>query len=428
MVESRLSLVVWHAVSIKSSGQSRKMLIKWRFAELLSALFSFFGILSATAEYEFSFSSNRTHSNCEESPQEVLRILTLIFTGLSVYFLIVRHKTKRDWRNKKMVKGSYKSFGNRRSMLSKRLVVELGILSVFPYPFLRGNLHFDQPSTRESSEKWNNLVPLCYNLSEVLYIGSFLRLFFIFRAVFNFTPFQDDHARYYCEKIKTRANFRFSLRAMMKTHPLLLIYAMSIFSFLVLGVIVRVFERPYSDVSGMNFESFENSIWNMAITMATVGYGDLYPCTTFGRIFGVIGALWGSFVFSMIVFSFQRMFQLDTQQKQAFLSIKQTRSAARVIIASLHYQVNKKKFGFKSLQAEKAFGKILERLKKLSETMRKLRQVDTFVGENRAKWKFLPISKQISVLEKNLNLLIEKKSAKKEEIEEETEVREGSVR
>lgn len=412
MAESRLSLVVWQAISIKSSGQSRKMLIKWRFAELLSAVFSFFGILSATAEYEFSFSYNRTHSNCEENPQEVLRILTLLFTGLSVYFLIIRHKTKRDWRNKKTINGAYKSFGNRKKMLSKRLIVELVILFIFPYPYLKGNLHFEQPNTRESSEKWSNLVPLCYNLSEVLYIGSFLRLFFIFRAVFNYTPFQDNHARYYCEKFKTRANFRFSLRAMMKTHPLLLIYVMSICSFLVLGVIIRVFERPYSDVSGMNFESFENSIWNMAITMATVGYGDLYPCTTFGRVFGVIGALWGSFVFSMIVFSFQSMFQLDTQQKQAFLSIKQTRSAARVIIACLHYQVNKKKFGAKSLESEKAFSKILERLNKLSETMKKLRQVDTYVGENKGKSKFLPLSKQISMLERNLNLLIEKNQPK----------------
>lgn len=411
MSNSRLSLLVWQAISIKSHNESQKLLKKWRFAELFSAVFSLFGILSASSEYELSFSSDRDNENCKENPNQALRSLTLVFTGISVYFLILRHRVKCEWRNKKMLAQSMSNNnGKRKNMWSQRLVAELVILALFPYPFFRANVTLHQPSIKETNEKWSNLVPLCYNLAEFLYVAMFLRLFFIFRAAFNYTPFQDNHARYYCEKLKTRANFRFSLRSMMKTRPFMLIYIMSSISFLLLGVIIRVFERPYSNVSGLNYESFENSIWNMAITMATVGYGDLYPCTTFGRIFGVIGALWGSFVFSMIVFTFQSMFQLDRNQKQAFLSIKHTRAAARVIIACLYYQINKKNHGPGSLAAKKSFRRVAERLQKFNETIKKLRQVDTCIGKTKEKSKFNQVSKQISILDKNIDLLIQKKN------------------
>ena len=88
----------------------------------------------------------------------------------------------------------------------------------------------------------------------------FFRVFFIMRTLLNFTPYQDDHARFYCSKLKKRANVRFSIKCMMKSHPFIMIYGISFTSFFLLGIPLRVFERPFSDVSGLNFESFENTI------------------------------------------------------------------------------------------------------------------------------------------------------------------------
>lgn len=68
---------------------------------------------------------------------------------------------------------------------------------------------------------------------------------------------------------------------------------------------LRICERPVNlvlgDENGMDFESLENSIWCVIITMTTVGYGDFYPRTLFGRILDIIIAIWGIFIVSMMV-------------------------------------------------------------------------------------------------------------------------------
>lgn len=56
-----------------------------------------------------------------------------------------------------------------------------------------------------------------------------------------------------------------------------------------------------SEVNKMNFESLENSIWCIIITITSVGYGDYFPKTIFGRLLDIIIAIWGLFIVSMMV-------------------------------------------------------------------------------------------------------------------------------
>lgn len=63
-----------------------------------------------------------------------------------------------------------------------------------------------------------------------------------------------------------------------------------------------MFERPLGDASGQYY-TYENSFWNVVVTMTTVGYGDFYPKTIFGRSVGVILCLWGSWIVSLFVVS-----------------------------------------------------------------------------------------------------------------------------
>ena len=411
MGKGRLSLVVFEAIQRKNEHEGRNLFRQWRFLELFAALFSIFGILSASAEYEYSFAETRTHENCHDNPHQDLRFITLGFTGISIGMLICRHRVKTDWRNKRPLENIRKNgnaFVTHKKVLNGRLVIEIIILLVFPYPFIERKIEFQQPSIKEKNEKWSNLVPLCYNLSEFLYVFMFVRLFFIVRALFNFTPYQDDHARYYCSKLKTRANLRFTLRIMMITHPFLIIYCISVLTFVVIGIIVRVFERPYSDVSGLNFESFENSIYNTAIYMSTVGYGDLYPSTTLGRGFAVIGTFWGAFVFSMIVFTFQTMLHLDPYQKRAYLSIKQTRAATRVVVYSLYLNLMKKKYPNNSKEVLKTHKEMSKRLEKFRSTIKKLKKVDTFIEEGVNRTRFARLFNEVGLMHSRLDQLIAK--------------------
>jgi voltage-gated potassium channel len=52
-------------------------------------------------------------------------------------------------------------------------------------------------------------------------------------------------------------------------------------------------------------------IYMMFITITTVGYGDFTPRTDAGRIFIMMGAIWGAFIISLIVLVVGNTFALN---------------------------------------------------------------------------------------------------------------------
>lgn len=73
-------------------------------------------------------------------------------------------------------------------------------------------------------------------------------------------------------------------------------------------IAIRIFERPVTkalnevgETDAMDFGNFLNCFWFIIITMTTVGYGDLYPRTFFGRALNFCISLYGISIVSMIV-------------------------------------------------------------------------------------------------------------------------------
>jgi voltage-gated potassium channel len=118
---------------------------------------------------------------------------------------------------------------------------------------------------------------------------------------------------------------------MIKKYPLILIMAIVIPSFFICAVMLRVFERPYMSVDNQNFNTLTNSLWCVTITMATIGYGDIYPATNLGRLVAIFCAFWGAFAFSMLVVTLEKIFALTRYQEKAYQTINKSWGAARVV-------------------------------------------------------------------------------------------------
>ena len=57
----------------------------------------------------------------------------------------------------------------------------------------------------------------------------------------------------------------------------------------------------------------------MLITMTTVGYGDFYPKSHWGRVIGIITAFWGTLYVSLFVVSTTNMLTFDPSENKAYL-------------------------------------------------------------------------------------------------------------
>ena len=78
--------------------------------------------------------------------------------------------------------------------------------------------------------------------------------------------------------------------------------------------------------------------------MTTVGYGDMYPVTLFGRIIGIIAAFWGTFVISLLIIVAQEVFSLKITEQKALHHLMQTRQAAITVIGSMRYFISKQRY------------------------------------------------------------------------------------
>lgn len=78
--------------------------------------------------------------------------------------------------------------------------------------------------------------------------------------------------------------------------------------------------------------------------MTTVGYGDIFPCTSYGRIVGIFCALWGTFIISLLIIVATEIFALSVIEQKALHHILQTRKAGQTITNSMKYFISKQRY------------------------------------------------------------------------------------
>ena len=111
----------------------------------------------------------------------------------------------------------------------------------------------------------------------------------------------------------------FAFKGVVKKNPQICLLTSLFVTTVVFGFQLRIFEGPLSDISGQDFNSMFSCMWNVIITMSSVGYGELYPKTSLGRIIGVIICFWGVFITSAMVVIILDFLEYDIRECRAFI-------------------------------------------------------------------------------------------------------------
>mmetsp|Transcript_17341 Transcript_17341/g.19769 ORF Transcript_17341/g.19769 Transcript_17341/m.19769 type:complete len:253 (+) Transcript_17341:2-760(+) len=114
------------------------------------------------------------------------------------------------------------------------------------------------------------------------------------------------------------------MKAVLKEKPYTALLMLMGTTTVVFGLMIRNFERPVyygwtSDMSGyQDFGFIWNGMWLIVITMTTVGYGDYFPRTHYGRLVAVIVSFWGVFLVSMMVVTLTGSSSFEPKEAKAY--------------------------------------------------------------------------------------------------------------
>jgi hypothetical protein len=336
------------------SELSQEYFSQWRLYRLLSALISALAIIPAMIDYERSYDPTRGHEECKILPIGILnRFIIVGFSFLGLLMLIPYRIYYLKWL--KNLPMTYKEYPPTHKvgvlevmeMQRKRKwtdhILEDGtwfqivLLLIMPIPGFEGTFSISQQILFTQTK-------VCYYWTELFYALMFLRLPNLAVASLNYGKFQSDLARATAEKYGVKINTAFSVKCYIGANAMfILVFFFLIPGVLMFGTLLRIFERPM--LAFQDFDSLENSCWNIIITMTTVGYGDTFPASILGRTMVVFSIFWGGIILSLTFVTVGSVLQLKENERKAYNAIVMGREAAcainGAIVTAKHDSKNK---------------------------------------------------------------------------------------
>lgn len=205
----------------------------------------------------------------------------------------------------------YHGFNFMKKRFSKLIWLEILILLLCPIPYVECYLEAEY-NDREK------MVEMHQWLSDYIMCLMFMRIYFIIRAVFNYSIYSNSFSRNICKNHDFYPGFRFIFKSALSSMPELTVTLMFFVSTFIFAFILHVCEDNYiryndGEIMMMN-ETFMTEVYVTLITLTTVGYGDYSPMNTVGKIVCCIIALFGAFMLSLVVLIVSKAFELEKDQ------------------------------------------------------------------------------------------------------------------
>uniref|UniRef100_A0A158R474 CaMBD domain-containing protein n=1 Tax=Syphacia muris TaxID=451379 RepID=A0A158R474_9BILA len=295
--------------------------------------FSLFGIGKYIQGY-LNFYTATVFQNYNVAIKTVTLISTIILVGLVIRFHIIEVQlymnanSAEDWR----IAITFRHFF--------QIVAEIITCAICPLPFpVKVPLVCLQlKCTSYLCVLGGRAVPLDVMLS----IPMFFRLYWAWRThLLHSRMFTDASSRSIAGLNRVNFNARFIMKTLMTLCPGTMLIVFTATLWIVAAWILRLCESSTEidgDPEEIVHKNYLNSLWVIAITFLSVGYGDIVPATHCGRAAAVVTGILGTCTSSMIVAVIARKLELSRAEKHVHnfmmdtqLTKKLKHSAANVL-------------------------------------------------------------------------------------------------
>ncbi|CAL1531918.1 unnamed protein product [Lymnaea stagnalis] len=189
-------------------------------------------------------------------------------------------------------------------------VAELVICVVHPIP---GEFYITWATTESDGNVSETAkVPL----DVVLSLPMFLRLYLVCRFIMLHSRLYQDAS---CQSLgalnRIHFNFRFIFKSFMALYPDYFLCVFMISLFIITSWTLRLCEMYNDALHARVHGNFFNSMWLIAITFLTVGYGDIVPLSYCGRGIAVLTGIMGTGCTALVVAVLARKLELSQAEK-----------------------------------------------------------------------------------------------------------------
>ncbi|KAK3606283.1 hypothetical protein CHS0354_037960 [Potamilus streckersoni] len=342
-------------------------------------VFGMFGIIVMVLETEFTMAHVYTK---ESFPSIVLKSLITISTVILLGLILAYHALEvqlfaidscvEDWQI---------AISWRRAV---QLTVEILVCAVHPVP---GNFMFTWKTMHSNGIQ---LLSREVSVDILLSLPMFLRLYLICRVMLLHSKlFTDASSRSIGALNRINFDTRFVLKTLMTICPgtVLLVFMLSLW--IIASWLVRACESHHDE----NHANILNSMWMIAITFLSIGYGDIVPNTYCGRMIAISTGVMGSGCTALVVAVIANKLELSRAEKHVHNFMMDTQltkslknAAANVLRETwLIYKYTKlvKKVNTRKVRShQRKFLQAINSLRRVKLDQRKLRENQSALVDN----------------------------------------------
>ena len=277
---------------------------KVTYEEALTALYTLCAIISAMISHETKTFKNQNY-------RVFCLVMVSIFNVLFIVSTVFRYKLYFKLKQATQYYIQKDKFAQSKHF--KNMMIEIFFAVIGPnYGFYLVEF--------TTSPTWNMLA-IDYRLSDIALVIMIFRIYTIFRFMIYLTDYYSSRAHRVSRMMGSKLTKLFAVRCIFYSHPVKFLITVIFALLFAFSYMLKILEGPVwkpNTNSLMNFNLLENCMWNVLVTMTTVGYGDFYPLTNLGRLISILIAIFGSILISLMTVITQSKIQLSPTEEKVF--------------------------------------------------------------------------------------------------------------